>query len=614
MSKTISKSTLETIRARLDIVDIIGASLALKRTGSTFKALCPFHKEKTPSFLVNPHRQIFHCFGCGAGGDIFSFIMQHEGMSFVDAAVMLADRAGVALDLDERDEETGVDKNALYRLNADAASFYYRTLLENPRAAAAREYLNRRHLNSDTLESFQIGYAPPDWDSVLKGASQKGYSTEQLEAAGLVLKSEKTGRVYDRFRNRIMFPISDEQGRIIGFSGRTLEQDKTTAKYVNSPETVLFKKSRVLFGMHRARRAILDQREALVCEGQIDVIRCHQEGLACAVASQGTAFTEDHARILQRYADSICLAFDPDKAGQDAAIRAARVFLEARLAVRVVELPTGEDTDSFISQHGVAAFQAYVDRARSAIGYEASILAAREDIHSEAGLLRTSRALLETVACSPDAVHREKLLQETSDILNIPVSALRENLRTTLYKKSGIVRLNQEAPPPPRRSEARPREEVELCEHAVHAVDNPEVCALIKRYVPWDAVVDPACRSVLEATQEAARAACPVEAALFKRADESGEFQRFFSGLLARPPKVTTGRELSQLDAVKDLILRLWRNKLGRERQVLAEQGDRERLTQITYDLYHLKNWADGVDIMDLERTRAPDVPDDTRI
>ncbi len=606
MSKIISKNTLENIRARVDIAELIGSYIALKRAGSNFKALCPFHKEKTPSFHVNPHRQIFHCFGCGAGGDIFSFVMQHEGMAFTDAAAMLAERAGVVLDLDDGGADDGLDKNALYRLNADAAAFYHRTLLESPSAATARDYLASRRLNPETIENFQIGYAPPGWDAVLNGAQKKGYSVEQLESVGLILKSEKTGRpdrYYDRFRDRVMFPICDEQNRVIGFSGRTLIKDEKAAKYVNSPETPLFKKSRVLFALHRARRAILDTREALVCEGQIDVIRCHQEGLTAAVASQGTAFTEDHARILQRYADSICLAFDPDKAGQEAAIRAARVFFQAGLAVRVAALPVGEDADSFIREHGLPAFQQHIGRARSAIGFQAKILSGSEDFGSEVGLMRASKSMLETVACSSDAVQRETLLREAAEVLNLPVPALRENLRRFMAKQQRGNRPEEENSDGQAQNIVRPRDEVELCEHAVHAADRPEIVALIEQRLPWDALSDSACKSVLEAVVAAAREQRPVQETLFARSDASGEFQRFFSGLLASPPKVV-GAESSQLDAVRDLILCLWRNKLKRERQALSGADAAERQAQITYDLYHLKNWDDGQDIIDFEIAR----------
>lgn len=606
MSRIISKNTLENIRARVDIAELIGSYIALKRAGSNFKALCPFHKEKTPSFHVNPHRQIFHCFGCGAGGDIFSFVMQHEGMIFTDAAAMLAERAGVVLDIDDGAADDGLDKNALYRLNADAAAFYHRTLLESPRAATARDYLNRRRLNSETIENFQIGYAPLGWDAVLNGARKKGYTVEQIELVGLVLKSEKPGRpdrYYDRFRDRIMFPICDEQGRVIGFSGRTLIKDEKAAKYVNSPETPLFKKSRVLFALHRARRAILESREALVCEGQIDVIRCHQEGLTAAVASQGTAFTEDHARILQRYADSICLAFDPDKAGQEAAIRATRVFFQAGLAVRVAALPAGEDADSFIREQGLPAFRQCIDSAQSALSFQATILSGSEDLGSEAGLMRGAASILETVACSPDAVHREKLLQEVSGLLNIRGVILEDLLRKIASRQRRGDRAEDGAAPATEQAIVRPRDEVELCEHAVHAADRPEIVALIEQRLPWDAVSDSVCKSVLEAVVSAAREQRPVQETLFARSDASGEFQRFFSGLLARPPKVV-GPESSHLDAVRDLILRLWRNKLKRERQALSGANVAERQAQITYDLYHLKTWADGKDIIEFELAR----------
>ncbi len=599
MSKTISKNTLESIRARLDIVELIGSYIALKRAGSTFRALCPFHREKTPSFHVNPHRQIFHCFGCGAGGDIFSFVMRHEGMPFPDTVAMLAEKAGVVLDLDERAEEGGLDKNALYRLLADAASFYHRTLLESPSAARARDYLAQRRLNAETIETFQIGYASPGWDSVLNGARKKGYSDEQLETAGLVLKRENSAGGYDRFRDRVMFPICDEQNRVIGFSGRTLGSDEKAAKYVNSPETPLFRKSRILFALHRARRAILDAGEALLCEGQIDVIRCHQEGLTAAVASQGTAFTEDHARILQRYANGVLIAFDPDKAGQEAAVRAARIFFQAGLAVRIAALPAGEDTDSFIREHGLDAFRERLTHAPSALRFQHKILADAKDFGSATWTKRAANEMLETVAHCPGDIQRSELLKELGELLLIPESRLFGDLNRLLARR----RRGDSEPDPaaPAREEAvRPREEVELCAHAVHAAANPEIVELIAQRLPWDALADPACKTVLETVVSAARDGREIQDALFEQAGPDSEFQRFFSGLLASPPKIM-GPESSHADAVKDMILRLWRNKLKRERQTLAGPDTAERQTQITYDLYHLKTWEDGQDVIDME-------------
>jgi len=612
MARIIPKQTLDDIRFRCDIADTIGSYLTLKRAGSGFKGLCPFHKEKTPSFHVNPQRQIFHCFGCGAGGDVFSFIMQHEGMDFTGAAQMLAARAGVVLELEDGDGD-GQDKNVLYKLNSLAAAFYHRTLQDGKSAVVARDYLKKRALSDETIGEFQLGYAPNQWDAVLKGAQKKKYKRDQIEAAGLILKSSKPGSkdYYDRFRNRLMFPIWDEQGRVIGFSGRSLDDKDKTAKYVNSPETRLFKKSRVLYGLDKARKNIVDCREAIVCEGQIDVIRCHQSGFATAVASQGTAFTEEHARILQRYADSICLAFDSDKAGQDASIRAISTFLETGLAVRVVRLPENEDTDSYIRDKGPDAFKRLLEQADSAVGYLVSVLGARENMESEVGTMRITRVVLETIAHSPNAVQRAKLVQEAGQLLNLPPSALLDDLKRLMARQSRRDQWSKDrrqttddrgdvvpGQPGAKVPTEHPKEEVALCEAAVRVADFPEIGSLIGQYLPLDMISDPVCRLIVESSLKAAQKGAAIEEVLRDREEFSGELQRFASQVFMAPTKVQ-GRETSHADAVKDIICFIWKRKFLEERNQLGPD-DSERRAQLTYDLNALKNWEDGSAIIEI--------------
>jgi len=433
MARVIPKQTLEDIRFRNDIVDVIGAYMPLQRAGSAFKALCPFHREKTPSFQVNPQRQIYHCFGCGAGGDVFSFVMQHEGLDFAGAARMLAQRAGLRLELEEgEDGGAASEKDQLYKIHQELARFYRRCLLEMRSAEPARVYLAQRDLAGPVGEEFLIGYAPNRWDSALRWGEKHRYAVEMLEKAGLVLprsRPEGSSGHYDRFRHRVMFPIRDEQNRVIAFSGRALETADTTAKYLNSPETPIFRKSRVLYAMEKARRHIVESREAILCEGQIDVIRCHQAGFTTAVASQGTAFTEEHAHVLRRYADGAVLVFDPDRAGQDAAVKTAALFLAAGLAVRVASLPEGDDADSFIRKCGADAFRAALDRAQSAIGFQVRVLSGREDQTTEVGAMRIARAALRTIRASPNAVQRARLIEEAAGLLNLPPTALQEEYR-----------------------------------------------------------------------------------------------------------------------------------------------------------------------------------------
>ncbi len=595
----IPKRVLEEIRFRNDIVEVIQTYLNVKRSGSTFKALCPFHKEKTPSFHINSQRQIWHCFGCGAGGDVFGFIMQREGVDFVTAAKMLADRSGVNLELEEG-TPGAKNKNDLYKINKDAASFYHRTLLKSRNAAAAREYLKKRELDQNTMEEFMIGYAPDRWDAVLKGAEKKKYTVDQLETVGLVICKEnenKPGaRCYDRFRNRVMFPIQDEQDRIVGFSGRTLEADNQGAKYVNTPETPLFKKSRILYGLNKARRNIVDAGEAIICEGQVDVIRCHQAGFNTAVAPQGTSFTEDHTRIVNRYADSAVIAFDQDVAGQNAAIKTARLFMDAGMAVRIAALPEGQDPDSFILKEGAEAFRALIESAASAVAYQVQVLSAREKAHTEVGLMRIAREVLETISRSPNAVQKARLIKEASERLGVPASALNDELARMTRRKPPGGRDN--AGKGKKKKSSHPPDEVALCECIIHIQDHPEIEKLVREKLPLEFFTDKVCKSVAEACLEASQKGEQVHEVISFLDNPPEGVQEFFAYVLMQPSKIR-GEDLSIVDAAKDAILGIWRKKLKAERESLPEGS--ERRTQITLDLKALRTWNTGAPIIEME-------------
>jgi len=611
---------MDEIRFGNDIVEVIGSYITLKRAGSSFKALCPFHKEKTPSFHVNPQRQIYHCFGCGAGGDVFSFVIEHEGVDFMTAARMLAQRAGVKLEMEEGEAREASVKDTLYRIHQGVAEFYQRCLTQMKAADGARKYIQKRELDKGTVEAFAIGYAPDRWDASIKWAEKHKISLEHMEQAGLILRSTKQNarsEFYDRFRNRLMFPIRDEQERVIGFSGRALEEGPRTAKYVNSPETLLFRKSRVLYALDKARRSIAESREALVCEGQIDVIRCHQAGITTAVAAQGTAFTDDHAHILKRYADSVCLVFDPDRAGQDAAVRAAAVFMDAGLAVRIGALPEGQDPDTFIRQKGGEAFKGVLAAAGSAVAFQIRVLSERENMRSEVGTMRVARAVLETVLHSPNAVQRARLVQQAAELLNLPASALMDDLRFMMRRArppaggAAVDRAETTAVTRSQRGSSSegaegPKEEIELCAHMVRLVDCPEIVPLIRRYAPPELLTDGACRTVAAAALEALDSGNELQNIL--RAGEAAEEVQRLAARLQMAPVKTRGREFSPEDAVRGLILRIWRRRFEQERAGLSgteNEDDRarrdERRAQLTYQISRLKNWEEGAEVIEFE-------------
>ncbi|HEV2803653.1 MAG TPA: DNA primase, partial [Chthoniobacterales bacterium] len=321
---TIPPQTIEQIAAANDIVEVIGTYFPLKRAGSTFKALCPFHQEKTPSFTVSPSRQTFHCFGCGAGGSVFRFVMDYEHLDFPAAVKKLATRVGIPV-IEERGPSTGEDdrqhetRKALVQLHAEAAEWFHDNLVKAKAGAPAREYLKGRGIDKRIAKDWQIGFAPESWDAFLSWALERGYQQRLLLESGLIARRDESAgedRTYDRFRNRIMFPIHNDVGEVIAFSGRILDKDAETAKYVNSPETPLFRKGRVLFGLHKTKRGLIEADCAIVCEGQLDLITLFEAGITNVVAPQGTAFTENQARILKRFVSEVVLCFDADAAGQ----------------------------------------------------------------------------------------------------------------------------------------------------------------------------------------------------------------------------------------------------------------------------------------------------------
>ena len=632
MPLKVPHAVLEEIRLNNDVATVIGAYFTLQRSGATFKALCPFHKEKTPSFMVNPQRQTYHCFGCGAGGDVFRFIMDYEKVDFMTAVKMLAQRAGIRLKLESDGDDGQSGKEALYEINALVAKFYQQFLLKRPEGEAARKYLASRDLPAATIEEFMIGFAPERWDTVLRWAEKK-YTREQLEAAGLVIparprpevypptaapkatrdptSTEGPVRWYDRFRNRLMFPIQDEQGRVVGFSGRVLTAEAEAAKYVNTPETVLFRKGRILYALHKARRAIVESREAIVCEGQIDVIRCHLAGFPTAVAAQGTAFTADHARILKRYADSIVLVFDADRAGQDAALRAADTFLQVGLVVRIAALPAGEDPDSLIRRKdGVVAFNKLLQEAKSALDFQIDVLTGREKPDTEAGLMRLATAVVATIARTPNAVQQARLIQQAAVRLAVPETALQQELDKVLKRSRPIA----VAPAPQQADPAMPRPNNEIA-LAEHLVVNPELSHLVQKYLPLDMVTDSLCRQVLKACLQAVETKKEVMDVISELDNEERDLSRFAAQALA-PAMIKSGYA-TQEEAVKLLILRIRTAALRRclkeieQIRQVVNLGGANKLTpaeekklnsedgQIRYDINMLKQWDTAVPVMD---------------
>jgi DNA primase len=454
-----STAIRERIRAANDIVDVIGSCLPLKRAGTNFQALCPFHKEKTPSFNVNPGLQIFKCFGCGKGGDVFTFTMAYESIEFPEAVKRLADRAKIPLE----NEQGGLDthsrhlKENLLNIHEQITQRWQTALANDAAGQIARDYLAKRGVSEEAIKLFRLGYAPDLWDDTVNWAKSKGHELESVEKAGLVIRKESSGdgpaHYYDRFRGRLMFPICDEQGRVIGFSGRVLSGDEKAAKYVNSPETPIFTKSKVFFGLDKSKRPLLDAEFAVVCEGQLDLIACFMAGVQNIVAPQGTAFTADHARILKRYVNEVVLCFDADEAGQNAAVRSLDSMLASGLAVRVISMPPPHDPDTFIKEFGGEAFKNLVTQAEGFFDWYLNRLCATNETKTDKGRLQVLRSMAEAIHKTANGVLVDKYAQKTALRLGVAPDSVRTEFKKLSRQAKNLrpelaVETPPEEPPP----------------------------------------------------------------------------------------------------------------------------------------------------------------------
>jgi DNA primase len=445
----------ERVRAASDIVDVVGGSLPLKRAGANFVTLCPFHKEKSPSFNVNPAKQIFHCFGCHKGGDVFRFVQDYENLTFPEAIQRLAERAHIPLEFEDNpaaQQARGL-KDSLLKLHEAICVRWQGCLASEAAGQIARDYLAKRGVSAEAVKEFRLGAAPESWDDTVNWAKAKGYPAELCEQAGLIIRKEESGRHYDRFRGRLMFPICDEQGRVIAFSGRILQGDEKTAKYVNSPETAIFTKGRVLYALDKAKRAILDAGHAVVCEGQLDTIACHANGLRHVVAPQGTALTPEHARILKRYVDEVILCFDGDKAGRNASIRSFDGLLGSGLAVRVATIPPPDDPDSYIKAHGGETFRGILNRAEGYFDFLLRHLVLENDTTSDRGRMAVVRAMGEAAQKTGNAVLLDTYAQKTAQRLSVNVESVRTEFRKA---RLNAAPTREEANEPPIEESAEP--------------------------------------------------------------------------------------------------------------------------------------------------------------
>ena len=437
----ISEETIQRVAEANDIVEVIGSYFPLKRAGTALRALCPFHREKSPSFHVNPARQSYHCFGCGAGGGVLRFVMDYEHLDFPSAVRKLAQRAGVPIIEDaggDDDRQRGL-RERLLALHAEAAGWFHQNLLRSQSGGVARDYLKSRGINADIARAWQLGYAPDSWDALLVFLRERKFSKEEIFRSGLASSKEEGDQenLYSRFRDRVIFPIRNDYGEVVAFSGRVLDPEAKTAKYVNSPETPLFTKGRVLYGLDKTKRDLIEKNAAIVCEGQLDLISAFEAGIRNVIAPQGTAFTGDQARLLRRFVETVLLCFDSDNAGQQAAARSLPALLGQGLAVKVVELPKGEDPDSLIRRSGPAAFLEVVAQAKDFFDHATDQAEATGELADPAGKSRLVRRLGPPLSLIQDAALRESVLGRLATRLALPHSAIRAAMKAPALSEAG---------------------------------------------------------------------------------------------------------------------------------------------------------------------------------
>jgi DNA primase len=430
----IPDETITAIKNASDIVEVVSEAVSLRRTGRNFLGLCPFHAEKTPSFTVSPDKQIFHCFGCGAGGNVFSFLMKHGGLTFPEAARVLAGRCGIdlpTLTMSPDEKKKLTERETILTLNTQAVSFYRHCLFSDNRGEAAMAYLSRRGLSAKTIDAFMLGFAPDGWDHLCRHLRTRKASAEMAQRAGLLVARPKTEGHYDRFRNRIMFPIFDGQNQVVAFGGRVM--DDALPKYLNSPETPVYNKGRSLYGLNRARSKCRETETVYVVEGYFDLLAMHQFGIENAVATLGTALTDDHVQLLKGFVGAegkAVLVYDSDQAGVKAAQRSVAVFQKGLLEAQILVLPKGHDPDSFLMAHGRDEFQKAVGQAMGMMAFMTESAVQHHGLSIE-GKVRIVNDLRSAVLAIGDPVARSLQIKDLAERIGVDETVLMQKLRPT---------------------------------------------------------------------------------------------------------------------------------------------------------------------------------------
>lgn len=452
MDAYISEEIIEEIRERSDIVETISGFVSLKKTGRNYKGLCPFHSEKTPSFIVSPEKQIFHCFGCGRGGNVFQFLMLYEDFSFPESVKFLASKIGVDIPdkkiIRKTSFEVSEDKDKLFQINNLASRYFHKLLKESPIAEKARLYLKKRGINEISINEFQLGYSIPSWDHLLKYSKTNGISETLLEKTGLIIKRSHKEGYYDRFRDRIIFPIFNMRDNIIGFGGRSLD-NSDSAKYINSPESIVFQKGKNLFGLNLSKDSIKSEEAVLITEGYFDVITAHQNGIKNVVATLGTSITKDHVYKLKRYTKNLYLVFDSDKAGESAVKRVEELFTGDRLRIYVVSLPAGYDLDSYIREESKSLFSKRIKSALPLVKYIINITLKNKDLNKIEEKIDCIDKLMPTISRLKSSIEQNHYISLLADRMNLSSKELMNEFQkgNSIHKRISLNSKEKERMP-----------------------------------------------------------------------------------------------------------------------------------------------------------------------
>lgn len=550
-----SDEIIEEVRMKNDIVDVISSYVRLQKKGSSYFGLCPFHNEKSPSFSVSRDKQMYYCFGCGAGGNVFTFIMEYENYSFSEALKFLADRAGVELPAEEYSKEAKAraDMRAtLLEINKLAAKYFY-AQLKSQNGKIAYDYLKNRELSEETITAFGLGYSNKYSNDLYKYLQAKGYSDDLIVKAGLANVDEKNG-IYDKFWNRVMFPIMDANNRVIGFGGRVMGDGKP--KYLNSPETMIFDKSRNLYGLHRARTS--RKSYFLICEGYMDVISLHQAGFTNAVASLGTALTTGHASLIKRYVNEVLLTYDSDEAGTKAALRAIPILKEAGITAKVIRMDPYKDPDEFIKNLGAAAFEERIAKARNGFMFSLEILEREYDMNSPEGKTEFMKEAAKRLTRFEEEIERNNYIEAVAKAYHVSY----EDLRKLVVKMA--VQTGMAAPA------AKPKQQVTVQKEdgnkksqkilLTSLIEHEELFAQIGKYITPEDFTEPLYQKVAELLYAQYEEGEVKPAQIMNAFNEEEEHREAASLFHAHIKELTTKQE--QEKAIKETIIRVKRNSI----------------------------------------------------